>query len=118
MISENIIKTAFIVNTMHKGAEIYYARQLDRFNKFLKSKTGSTSKALTSPDYKIGAAGENFQIVGKITKQLRFEDFGLRDLYTVPFHSVFYRMYYLLHYGLRDEIREQIIADLESSLNP
>jgi len=118
MISENIIKTEFIIESMNKGAKIYYARELERFDKYLKSKTGRTKKALSSPDYTIGAKGEDFQIVGKITKQLRFEDFGLRNLYTIPFHSAFYRMYHWLHYGLRDKIREQIVADLESSLNP
>ena len=118
MISENIIKTKFIVYTMNRGAKIYYLRESEQFDKYLKSKTGSTKKALSNPDYKIGAMGEQFQISGKITKQLRFEDFGLRQLYTVPFHSVFYRMYYQLHYGLRNEIREQIISELEPALNP
>ena len=102
---------------MHKSAKTYYAGQLKRFDKYLKSKTGNTKKALSNPDYQIGAMGEKFQISGKITKQLRFEDFGLRKLYTIPFHSEFYRMYYELHYGLRDEIREEIKSELESALN-
>jgi hypothetical protein len=62
MISENIIKTKFIVDTLKHQTDIYYKRELERFHQYLKSDSGSTLKSLTAPDYTIVASGENFQL--------------------------------------------------------
>jgi len=117
MISENIIKTAFIVNTLNHQTDILYKRLLDRFNKYLNSKSGATVKSLTSPNYRITASGEQFQVVSYITKQLRFQDFGVRKLYTKPMFAVMAgRVFGNLQYGLSEEIREKIINELRLSI--
>ena len=117
MISENIIKTQFIVDALKFQTDIFYKRELDRFKKYLHSQSGSTLKSLSSPDYHIAASGERFQVVANITKQLRFQDMGVRKLYTKPMHSVMMgRVIARLQYGLSEEIREKIINELRLSL--
>ena len=115
--SENIIKTTFIVDELKHQTDILYKRELDRFRKYLHSKSGATLKSLSSPDYRIAASGERFQVVANITKQLRFQDMGVRKLYTKPMHAVMMgRVIARLQYGLSEEIREKIINELRISL--
>ena len=117
MISENSIKTKFIVDELKFQTDIFYKRELDRFRKYLHSKSGETLKSLSTPDYRITASEEKFQIVANITKQLRFQDMGVRKLYTRPMHAVLIgRVRGRLQYGLSKEIREKIINELKQSL--
>ncbi|GHT63007.1 hypothetical protein FACS189451_08840 [Bacteroidia bacterium] len=113
MITDNIIKTKFIVDTLKHQTDIFYKRESERFSKYLKSKTGETQRSLSTPQYSIVASGENFQIVANITKQLRFQDMGVRKIYTKPMHSVIMgRIKNRLQYGLSEEIRETIVNQL------
>jgi hypothetical protein len=117
MITENIIKTEFVLDALKHQTNIFYKREIDRFGKYLHSKSGSTLKSLLTPDYRITASEEDFQVVAKITKQLRFQDFGLRKLYTKPMHAVFLgRVKNRLQYGLTEEIREKIVNELQQSM--
>jgi len=117
MISENIIKTTFIFDTLKHQTGIFYKRELDRFRKYLHSQSGLTEKSLSTPDYRITASGEQFQVVANITKQLRFQDMGVRKLYTKPMFAVMMgRVKANLQYGLSEEIRERIINQLRLSL--
>lgn len=117
MISENTIKTTFIVDTLKHQTDILYKRLYDRFNKYLNSKSGATAKALSAPDYRITASGEQFQVVANITKQLRFQDMGVRKIYTKPMFAVMMgRVIGNLQYGLSEEIRNKIINELRISL--
>jgi hypothetical protein len=113
MISDNIIKTKFIVDTLKHQTDIFYKRESERFGKYLKSRTGETRQALSAPEYSITASGEHFQVVANITKQLRFQDMGVRKLYTKPMYSVIMgRIKNRLQYGLTEEIRETIVNQL------
>jgi len=118
MISENIIKTKFIVDTLKYQTDILYKRLLERFYKYKRhSKTGETVKSLSYPDYSITVSGERFQIVAHITKQLRFQDMGVRKLYTKPMYSVMMgRVMARLQYGLTEEIREKITGELSQAI--
>ncbi|MDR0866582.1 MAG: hypothetical protein LBO74_16865 [Candidatus Symbiothrix sp.] len=116
MISENIVKTKFIVDTLKHQTDIYYKRELDRFHRYLKSRSGSTEKTLSAPDYTIVASGEDFQVIAYATKQLRFQDMGVRKLYTKPMFSVLAgRVKANLQYGLQEEIKAKICAELEEA---
>ena len=117
MISENIIKTKFIVDELKHQTAIFYKREIDRFRKYLHSQSGETLKSLSAPDYSIVASEDRFQVVAHITKQLRFQDMGVRKLYTKPMFAVMLgRVKANLQYGLREEIREKIINELRQSL--
>ena len=117
MISDNIIKTKFIIDVLRHQTNIFYFRELDRFREYLHNASGHTLKSLSSPDYRITASGEQFQVVANITKQLRFQDMGVRKLYTKPMHAVMMgRVKASLQYGLSEEIREKIINELRISL--
>lgn len=118
MISENIIKQQFIVDTLKKGGDIFYLREMDRFQKYLKSKSGETERVLISKSISIAASNSLFQLSGTITKQLRFQDFEKRKLYTRPFHAVFHQTWRTLQYGLHESIKEAIKTDLENAVNP
>jgi len=118
MISENIIKTKFIIDELKLQTDIFYREQIGRFGKYLHSKSGETISSLSAPDYYITASGEQFQLVAYITKQLRFQDMGVRKLYTQPMHSTLAgRLKARLQYGLSEEIRENIINRLQQSLD-
>jgi hypothetical protein len=117
MISENIIKTKFIVDTLRKGADLSFNIQEDSFNKLLHRKSGATIKSLTSPQYTIAASGSIFQVVSNVTKQLRFQDLGVRKLYTIPLFSALKKTYASLRYGLTEEIRESIREELQQSFD-
>jgi len=117
MISENVIKTQFIVDTLKRQTDIMYKRLFERFSDKLNSSSGNTRKSLSNPDYRIVASGEQFQVVANITKQLRFQDMGVRKLYTKPMQAVMKgRVMARLQYGLSEEIREKIINELRLSL--
>ena len=117
MISENIIKTQFIVDTLRHQTDIMYKRLLDRFRKNLHSESGDTAKSLSTPDYRITSSGERFQVVANITKQLRFQDMGVRKIYTKPMNAVMRgRVMARLQSGISEEIREKIINELRISL--
>ena len=113
MITENIVKTKFIIDILKRQTDIFYKSQLERFGKYLKSQSGETVRSLSVPDYTITASGENFQVVANITKQLRFRDMGVRKLYTKPMHSVMAgQLKARLQYGLSEEIRQFIVNRL------
>jgi len=117
MISENIIKTKFIVDILRSKTDFFYKREIERFSKYINSKSGATLKSLSAPDYQITSSGENFQVVANITKQLRFQDMGVRKLYTKPMHSIMkWGIMARLQYGFTEEIREKIINQLRSQL--
>ena len=117
MISENSIKSKFIVDILRSQTDIFYKRAIERFHQYLKSRTGATLKALSSPDYRITSSGEKFQVAASITRQLRFKDIGVRRLYTKPMHSTLkWRVMERLQYGLTEEIREKIINQLRLSI--
>jgi hypothetical protein len=115
MISENSIKTKFVIDTLKKGVDITFKRELEGFDARLKSKTGSTKSALSSPNYILTASGEQFRVMAFVTKQLRFQDMGVRKLYTKPLFSVLNRTYDILRSGITDEIRKTIRKELESA---
>ena len=118
MISENSIKTKFIVDVLKQQTGIFYQRSIERLNKYLNQGSGRTLKALSNPDYSITASGERFQVVAHITKQLRFQDMGVRKIYTKPMHAVMMgRVKANLHYRFTEEIREKIINELQESLS-
>jgi len=117
MITENSVKTTFIVNELRRQTDLMYKRLLARFVDKLHSRTGITEKALSSPNYTITASGEQFQIVALVTKQLRFQDMGIRKLYTRPMHAMLYRnVRENLQYGLTEEIKTKIINEISQSI--
>jgi len=117
MITENAIKTTFIVNELRRQTDLMYKRLLDRFTGKLHSKSGETLKSLSSPNYTITTSGEKFIVVAYVTKQLRFQDLGVRTLFTRPMHAMLYRnVRENLQYGLTEEIREKIINELSQSI--
>jgi|GEM_PF-3688164 len=118
MITESIIKTKFIVDGLKKGVDIFCSRSLGQFREHLKSKTGNTYQSLSSPNYTIVASGDRFQVVGNITKQLRFQDMGVRKIYTKPFHAAFYGARNRMQYGLHNDIKETIRKQLETAVKP
>ena len=116
MISDNIIKTKFIVDTLMRNVDLFYKTELERFHQYLKPSTGSTLKSLNAPDYTIVASGEQFQVVANITKQLRFQDMGVRKLYTKPMFSILkHRVFFGMQYALTEEIKDKIRTELENS---
>ncbi|HCC51126.1 MAG TPA: hypothetical protein DEQ30_02980 [Porphyromonadaceae bacterium] len=118
MISDNVIKQKFIIDNLRDAAVSAYRFQLNSFNKNLKSKTGATLKALSSPDFIISAGGSEFIVVANVTKQLRLQDLGVRKLYTQPLYVALKHAYVQLQYGFQDDIRDAIHAELENALNP
>jgi hypothetical protein len=115
MITENAIKTTFIVNELRRQTDLMYKRLLERFRDKLQSRTGSTEKSLSAPNYTITASDENFQVIAYVTKQLRFQDLGVRKLYTRPMHAMLRQnVRENLQYGLSEEIREKIINQLST----
>ncbi|KAA6348483.1 hypothetical protein EZS27_004083 [termite gut metagenome] len=117
MISDNIIKVKFITDTLKEMANISYSRELERFTQYLRSKSGSTRNALSAPEYSLVASGSRFQVVAYITRQLRFQDMGVRKLYTKPLFAVLQRTRNLLQQGLHEEIKEAIRKELRQALN-
>ena len=118
MISDNIIKTKFIIDTLRKGADLSFKLEGDSFSKLLHRKSGNTSKALTAPQYSIAASGSIFQVVSEVTKQLRFQDLGVRKLYTKPLFTALKKTYGTLRYGLTEEMKKSIKEELQQSVNP
>ena len=118
MISEGIIKQKFVVEQLKDAAESAFRFQRNAFSSMLKSRSGATKVALTSPDYTIVGSDENFILTARITKQLRFQDLGVRKLYTKPLFSALKFLYGRLKYGFTDEIKEQIGQEIQNALNP
>lgn len=118
MISEGIIKQQFIINKLKDAADSAFRFQLNVFQSRLKSRSGNTLSALVSPDYTIVSSGSQFQVTANVTKQLRFQDLGVRKLYTKPLFGALKHIHGQLQYGLQDEIKEQIREELQNALNP
>jgi hypothetical protein len=118
MISDGIIKQKFIIDKLKDAADSAFKFQSNVFQSRLKSRSGRTISALTSPNYTIIASGEQFQITANITKQLRFQDLGVRKLYTKPLFGSLKHVHGQLQYGLQDEIKEQIRKELQTAVNP
>lgn len=118
MISDNIIKQKFIFDTLKDAAEASFRFQLNSFKANRKSRTGSTLRALSNPDFVISAGGSNFIVSARVTEQLRFQDLGVRKLYTRPLYGALKHAYGQLQYGLQDEIYQKIKEELQNALNP
>lgn len=118
MISEGIIKQKFIFDRLKDATDSAFKFQKSTFQAQLNSKTGNTLFALTSPFYTIGSSKEQFQVIAGVTKQLRFQDLGVRSLYTKPLFGALKHVYGQLQYGLQEEIKEKISEELTNSLNP
>jgi len=117
MISDGAIKQKFIIDELKDAAESAYRFQLDSFNKRLKSKTGDTLRALSSPDYTISAGGGEFLVVANFTPQLRFQDLGVRSLYTRPLWGALKHTYGRVQYGFTEEIRKKITSEFQNAFN-
>lgn len=118
MISENIIKQQFIVDKLKNAADFAFKLQSENAHARLKSRSGNTFSSLDNPSYSITASGSSFILSASITKQLRFQDFGVRKLYTKPLFGSLKRIYGQLQYGLQEEIKEKIGEQLENAVNP
>jgi len=42
MISDNIVKTKFIINVLKRQADVFYTRELECFRQYLSSDSGAT----------------------------------------------------------------------------
>ncbi|MCL1942234.1 MAG: hypothetical protein FWF54_01600 [Candidatus Azobacteroides sp.] len=117
MITEGAIKQKFIIDKLKNAAESAFRFQKNVFQTRLKSRSGNTIAALNSPDYVIAVSNEHFNVVSKITKQLRLQDLGVRKIYTKPLFGALKHAYGQLQYGLQNEIKEKIREELENAVN-
>lgn len=116
MVSENIIKTKFIIDNLKENMELAFKLQLDAYGGKLKLKSGDTMRSLRAPSYTIAASGSMFQVVASVTTQLRLQDLGVRKLYTLPLFAALKKSYSSLRYGFTEEIRESIGTELEKTM--
>jgi predicted choloylglycine hydrolase len=119
MISDGIIKQKFVIDGLKDAAESAFSFQLNTFSKLRKSRTGQTLEALQRPNFVISqGTGSDFIVVSYVTRQLRFQDFGIRSLYTRPLYGALRHVWGRLQYGLSDDIRDGLRKQLEDALNP
>ncbi len=116
MISENIIKQKFITDKLLNTADFVFRIQGENAHARLKERTGTLFQSLDNPDYVLQASGSRFLLVANIVKYLRFQDFGVRKLYTRPLFGAFRHTYGELRYGLTEEIKENIRKQLENAV--
>jgi len=117
MITDNVIKQQFIIDKLKDAARFAFNIQLKNARGRLKSRSGNTFSALQNPNFTIMASGSRFVLTATVTKQLRFQDMGVRSLYTKPLFGSLKHTYGQLRYGFHDEIKEKIGEQLKNAVN-
>ena len=118
MISDQILKRDFLFEKLKRTAESAYSFHLNSFNANRKSKTGSTLRALSTPLFVIQAEGTRLMLSAKITKQMRFQDFGFRRLYNKPLFGTLSYTYATMRDEVAEQIKENLGKELQDALNP
>jgi hypothetical protein len=135
MISDNIVKSSFIVQTLQRDLNnIYKAQQLIATNNTYlegkelkikvragrqfadKKKAKRIIQKLQNPDFVITQSGENFTVVNHIVKELRFQDMkhlGNWKIYNRQVWGILYNnslrdIRYQMTNNLRDNLGEKI----------
>ncbi len=135
MISENIVKSSFIVQTLERDLNSIYNAQLliATRNIYLKGKDlkitvragrqfSEKKKAkriiqkLQNPDFWITQSGENFTVTNLITKELRFQDMKQlgnwkiynRQVWGILYNNSLRDIRYQISNNLRDTLGEQL----------
>lgn len=123
MITDKMIKTEFIAQTVKRDMDIIYATQEQVIRNVFNTGTGKLASFLSSHPFGLYSSGVNFKIEARILPYLRFldikyrkQDMGRRQklaLYNRVVWGVLYNETLPdLRYGFTQEIKTKISRDL------
>lgn len=124
MISDNIIKQKFAVETLEKGVNEIFSLQTIAVRAGLQRRSGQLLANLDARGYQITANGSHYMVVSNILKYLRFNEIRIESdskrgnirLYNkIVWGILFGETLPTLRFGLSDEIRNKITNELKTA---
>ncbi len=123
MITDEMIKTEFISQTIKRDMDIIYATQENVVREVFKGGTGRLASFLSSRPFGLYAFGENFKVKARVFSYLRFLDIKYRkqDMDTrrklALYNRVIWGVLYNetlpdIRFGFTQEVRKKISQEL------